>query len=224
MSAHEHVHEDGGDNGGIYNAYDALPRRRESIDDLDDVDEAASRWAERAREAIRLGGRILREIGRTLACFDEWPEDGPQAPRPSEIPLRPRHERSVILPATPRRISFVKEGHWIDVVIDNKSDPMIPPGGMCEISGQPQLVMRLEQLHWISDDATKFRIHDAKVGHNSQLANSGTISAELFARPDPPALFCDIAQVSMNVSVMVENISDAPVRPPHVAITGMLVE
>jgi len=86
---------------------------------------------------------------------------------------------------------------------------MVPPRGSCSLYGQPQVVMRPERLVLDDRSCRTFAISDIKVGKCSQLAASGLVpGSSAAASAFGVRLKCDTAQISMNVSVDLVNMTD----------------
>lgn len=92
------------------------------------------------------------------------------------------------------------------------------------INSQPQVAFRVERLVIPSDIAGSFVVNDLLVGKNSQFANNTPVPARVF---DEGAfgvrLKADTAQVTMNVTLNVTNVSGAGIRF-RAAIIGTAVE
>jgi hypothetical protein len=86
--------------------------------------------------------------------------------------------------------------------------PVPPPAA--SITTRPQVPFRLDRLVVPSDLAGLFTIDDVKVGKNSQFAAEGAVPARIFQENGVGVcLKGDTAQISMNVTIRVTNISGA---------------
>lgn len=86
-------------------------------------------------------------------------------------------------------------------------------GGSLAITARPQVKFRGDRLLVPSDIAGIFVISDIKVGKNSQLAASGAIPGRTFQENAVGIrLGLDTAQVAMDITLLVTNISGAPAR------------
>jgi len=86
----------------------------------------------------------------------------------------------------------------------------VPAGGFARITTRPQVPFRLDRLVVPSDLAGLFTIDDVKVGKNSQFAAEGSVPARIFQENAVGVcLKGDTAQVSMDVTLSVTNISGA---------------
>lgn len=93
------------------------------------------------------------------------------------------------------------------------SEAAVPAGGTATITTQPQVLFRVERLIVPSDIAGSFVVEELTVGKNPQLASITPVPARVYdERAVGVRLKGDTAQVSMNVSLRVTNISGAAVR------------
>lgn len=90
------------------------------------------------------------------------------------------------------------------------SDAPVAAGASASITTRPQVPFRLDRLVVPSDLAGLFTIDDVKVGKNSQFAAEGAVPARIFQENGVGVcLKGDTAQISMNVTIRVTNISGA---------------
>lgn len=83
-------------------------------------------------------------------------------------------------------------------------------GASARITTRPQVPFRLDRLVVPSDLAGLFTIDDVKVGKNSQFAAEGSVPARIFQENAVGVcLKGDTAQISMDVTIVVTNISGA---------------
>jgi hypothetical protein len=102
-------------------------------------------------------------------------------------------------------------------------ETVVPPKAIFALHGRPQVLFRPEQLFLDSDESQHFHIYDIRVGKNSQFAASGTVPAKFFAEGNSIRLKLDTVQVSMDVSVLVQNMTNQP-RTLHGVLFGPMVE
>lgn len=100
----------------------------------------------------------------------------------------------------------------------------VPAGGSTRITTRPQVPFRLDRLTVPSDIAGLFTIDDVKVGKNSQFAAEGAVPARIFQENAVGVcLKGDTAQISMDVTISVTNISGAAATF-RAAVIGPAVE
>lgn len=100
----------------------------------------------------------------------------------------------------------------------------IAAGGSARITTRPQVPFRLDRLTVPSDIAGLFTIDDVKVGKNSQFAAEGAVPARIFQENAVGVcLKGDTAQISMDVTISVTNISGASATF-RAAVIGPAVE
>jgi hypothetical protein len=86
----------------------------------------------------------------------------------------------------------------------------IAAGASARITARPQVPFRIDRLVVPSDLAGLFTIDDVKVGKNSQFAAEGSLPARIFQENAVGVcLKGDTAQISMDVTLNVTNISGA---------------
>lgn len=89
----------------------------------------------------------------------------------------------------------------------------VPAAATATIATQPQVLFRVERLVVPSDIAGAFVVEELTVGKNPQLASLTAVPARIYdERAVGVRLKGDTAQVSMNVSLRVTNVSGAAVR------------
>lgn len=93
------------------------------------------------------------------------------------------------------------------------SDSPIKPGKTTRVISRPQVPFRPEKLVIPSELAHHFKVEDFRVGANSQFIDSTGMPGQLFSA-DLSGLHIkgDTAQISQDVSFIVTNISDKPLR------------
>lgn len=97
-------------------------------------------------------------------------------------------------------------------------------GASARITTRPQVPFRLDRLTVPSDIAGLFTIDDVKVGKNSQFAAEGSVPARIFQENAVGVcLKGDTAQISMDVTISVTNISGAAATF-RAAVIGPAVE
>lgn len=90
------------------------------------------------------------------------------------------------------------------------SNGAVGAGASARITTRPQVPFRLDRLVVPSDLAGLFTIDDVKVGKNSQFAAEGSVPARIFQENGVGVcLKGDTAQISMDVTISVTNISGA---------------
>lgn len=100
----------------------------------------------------------------------------------------------------------------------------VAAGASARITTRPQVPFRIDRLVVPSDIAGLFTIDDVKVGKNSQFAAEGAVPARIFQENGVGVtLKGDTAQVSMDVTISVTNISGAAATF-RAAIIGPAVE
>ena len=86
----------------------------------------------------------------------------------------------------------------------------VAAGASARITTRPQVPFRIDRLVVPSDLAGLFTIDDVKVGKNSQFAAEGSVPARIFQENGVGVcLKGDTAQISMDVTLSVTNISGA---------------
>lgn len=86
----------------------------------------------------------------------------------------------------------------------------VAAGASARITTRPQVPFRIDRLVVPSDLAGLFTIDDVKVGKNSQFAAEGAVPARIFQENGVGVcLKGDTAQISMDVTLSVTNISGA---------------
>lgn len=81
------------------------------------------------------------------------------------------------------------------------------------ITQRPQVPFKGKRIAVAASTAASFVITDIRVGKNSQLVASGNIPAETFAQTaQGVSMSLDTCQVSMDLQILVSNISLAPAR------------
>jgi hypothetical protein len=100
-----------------------------------------------------------------------------------------------------------------EVVMGFDSVATIASAASAKVSQRPQVLFRPDKLVVASSIAAAFLIDDFKVGNKSQFAASGSVSAETFKETAVGVrLMLDTAQVSMDITISVTNISLAAAR------------
>lgn len=90
------------------------------------------------------------------------------------------------------------------------STAAVAAGASTRITTRPQVPFRIDRLVVPSDLAGLFTIDDVKVGKNSQFAAEGAVPARIFQENGVGVcLKGDTAQISMDVTLSVTNISGA---------------
>lgn len=90
------------------------------------------------------------------------------------------------------------------------SNAAVAAGASTRITTRPQVPFRIDRLVVPSDLAGLFSIDDVKVGKNSQFAAEGAVPARVFQENAVGVcLKGDTAQISMDVTLSVTNISGA---------------
>ena len=93
------------------------------------------------------------------------------------------------------------------------SEVDIPALGSAIITANPQTLFRAKRLSVPGSIASDFTIDDIKVGNRSMLPAVGSIPAETFSNLSVGVrLKLTTAQVTMQISLSVTNISGAPTR------------
>jgi len=104
------------------------------------------------------------------------------------------------------------------------STTAVAAGASARITTRPQVPFRIDRLVVPSDIAGLFTIDDVKVGKNSQFAAEGSVPARIFQENGVGVcLKGDTAQISMDVTLSVTNISGAAATF-RAAIIGPAVE
>jgi hypothetical protein len=109
-------------------------------------------------------------------------------------------------------------GQRVEETIDDGPVTEIGPGQCLELHGRPQVIFKPEKIAWLSNPEA-FDVLDLKIGKNSQWAASGAIPASAFAGIGN-RLSAETAHVSMDVIVVVQNVSTEAQKVPRVAIFG----
>jgi hypothetical protein len=176
-------------------------------------------WSQRLRAGVQLVGRLARELGGFLADWDAWElaRMAQQAPETRSLALR-----DTVLPLQARRLRLWTPGRGVEETIEDRPIVELGPGESCELYGRPQLTFKPEKISWLSDP-DGFDVLDFKIGRNSQFAASGAIPASAFAGVGNH-MVNDTAQISMDVMVVVQNVSDKPLPAPRVAVFGKYSE
>lgn len=105
----------------------------------------------------------------------------------------------------------ISKGRTVPLGFD--SETPIDPGLTRRITARPQVVFKGLRPVVSSDIAGSFIIQDIIVGKNSQFASSGPIPARTFeGNSFGVELDLDTAQIGQDVTMLVTNISAAPVR------------
>ncbi len=138
-------------------------------------------------------------------------------------------QRALQLAVAERR---VKDGAMLRDVKPNKSREyilgfgitLVPAGATVNIIQRPQVIFRPERVVIPSSIGGSFQVNDVKVGKNSQFTTSSSVPAVVFSETSfGVRLKMDTAQVSMDVSLNVTNVSGADANFTA-AIIGPAVE
>ena len=103
-------------------------------------------------------------------------------------------------------------------------ETIIPAGATVPVSQRPQVPFRGQRLFIPSDISGYLVIMDIRVGKNSQLVASGPLPARMFSEVGVDSnLTLDTAQVSQDITLILRNISGAPVTF-FGSLTGKAIE
>lgn len=174
------------------------------------------------RSPIRRGPTRANLAGRPMMRQQARPMMRPAAPRPQPSPLgKALADRRAMAGALLDTRGATKAREY---PLGFASTTPVIAGGSQRITTRPQVPFRVDRLVVPSDIAGLFVIDDVKVGKNSQFAAEGAVPARVFQENGVGVtLKGDTAQVSMDVTLSVSNVSGAP-SVFRAAIIGPAVE
>jgi hypothetical protein len=105
-------------------------------------------------------------------------------------------------------------------LLDGVLEMLVPPGHTISLVAQPQLCFKPHTLVVDDEAADWYDVADIKVGRNSQLANANRVPGSQFKASASQPISMDAAQISMNITVQLTNISSMPRRVPRVSMLG----
>lgn len=106
-------------------------------------------------------------------------------------------------------------------LLSGELELLVPPGATIHLTAQPQVVFKPQSLVIDDEAADWYDVYDVKVGRNSQFISASRVPGSQFKASCSHPLSMDTAQICMNVTVSLTNVSNLPRRYPRISMIGV---